>query len=229
MKGWVSLLIGISCFFLVLFLIFTLGHSYRSKKHHEHSIYKPFQGIYLNEEGRRSEFSIQKDGRFRHHRQGTSSIVDAMWLHHKDTDLYYSTENEIAKLKEDTVLLYKHGQDTPSEILTRIHPACLLPHSAPPTLANITDLYELVSMATVEQEALSEWLSKNRWCATANDWNLATNSIMSTGIFALDRANTCCYYVSPEQFEILHFKTKIQPRIGYVSDFKDRIFLGAMI
>ena len=161
------------------------------------------------------------------HLQGTSSFMDTLWTHKPNTNQYISADQEVAIHDGDIILLYQN--DTLINTLTRIKEYCKERVTPIPTYDNCKQYYDTVMVTPFEQYELSTLLSKKRYCATLNDWNLNTYTVMAKGVFVIDHAKTCFYYVSSDRLAILKHNTEIIPRLASIDEFYDRDFMGAMI
>lgn len=210
---------------LIVFLFYDIGERYRHQYILNLQNTKTFEGNYMNHDKSERSTITKYQETYRWHRQGTSSIMDTSWIR-SGTNQYTSDQGR-AELEGDTIRLYNH--DTLMATFSRMTEYCKVRITPVPTDDNCKKYYDTVMVTPSDQEELSIVLSKKRYCATLNDWNLNTSIVMAKGVFVLDHEKTCFYYVSNDRLTILQHRTEIIPRLASIDEFYDRDFMGAMM
>jgi hypothetical protein len=197
--------------------------------------------MYRNEKLQRSTISKLENDTYQYHKQNTSTSTDIIWKKESHTCTCHSDpctctitfintskdEEEMkAVLEKNTIYIYY--SDILIDTLYRSSEVC--PHiTTPVPTLNVLDLYELITIHKEEYNEMVQLLSDKRICATTNDWNMTSSEFMAKGIFIMDRAGTCFYYVPYETMELIKiWKENVMPRIVSVNELQHRTFLGSM-
>ena len=174
----------------------------------------------------RSSFTLQDTKKFRRHRHGTSSSLDQIWTYDSSTNTYIIPPVEYAILDQDQLTIYEKGTDKIVETLNRVELNCPSFRNVIPTPKNYQDYYDVVKINSLEQTLFQKIISSKKKCASIHDWNLTMNdSILSTGVYLLDKKRTCFFYVP----DYLYRKYNIDEVTECsLSDMKSLLFAGVV-
>lgn len=178
-----------------------------------------------------SRFIYLGNHRFQRHRLGTSSSLDQMWIYDPDQDRYINKPVEYAVLDKETgtLSIHEHGSDTVLERLVKYKNECPSFTNIKPTRTNAEQLYDVRRMKKEEREGFEAVLETKKRCIVFHDWNLTENmSLLSQGVFLVDKARTCFFYI-PHYLQALYNIIEASVEEMGIEEFEPLLFAGVLV
>ena len=226
---WVLLILAL---FVYLLVSWDINRRHHCKKEHQRMERETIAGHFEHETSKSSSrFIYLGNHRFQRHRLGTSASLDQTWVYDPDQERYINKPVEYAVLDKETGTLSVHeqGSDKVLERLVKYTLDCPCFTGIKPTRTNAEQRYDMRRVKKEERELFESLLAEKKRCIVFHDWNLTENmSLLSQGVFLVDKSRTCFFYV-PHYLQSFYNIIEASVEEVGVDEFEPLLFAGVLV